>query len=164
MLYTWLVNGFGHNFTGIDLFICNSHANGVLKHPTIICRHTDAKCRFPNVSSGWQNKKQIHQNTNGNKPHSISTPGVYLDHNSLRMMVHYRIAFSILSTALLEKGDYQRAKLVLDRCMEKMPGDTVPYNVGITPLIRGYFAVGDRDTARNMTFEYELILKSELEH
>ena len=40
----------------------------------------------------------------------------------------------------------------------------VPYNPGITPIIQGYFSVGDTATANAMVEKYEQILESELEY
>jgi hypothetical protein len=94
----------------------------------------------------------------------IDTPGIYMDENNLRMTIHYRYAFSVLAGALQEEGKLDSAKAVLDECMQHMPEETVPYNAGITPLIQGYFAVGDTATANAMVEKYEQKLESELEY
>ena len=94
----------------------------------------------------------------------LDTPGIYMDENNLRMTIHYRYAFSVLAGALTDEGDTDRAKEVLDRCMEHMPEDIIPYNAGITPLIQGYFGVGDTATANSMVEKYEQILTSELDY
>jgi hypothetical protein len=94
----------------------------------------------------------------------LDTPGIYMDENNLRMTIHYRYAFSVLAGALTEEGDTDRAKEVLDRCMERMPEDIIPYNAGITPIIQGYFGVGDTATANYMVEKYEEQLTSELDY
>jgi hypothetical protein len=94
----------------------------------------------------------------------LDNPGIYLDENNLRMTIHYRYAFSVLAGALTEEGDTGRAREVLDRCMERMPEDNIPYNAGITPVIQGYFGVGDTATAMAMVEKYEEQLESELEY
>ena len=48
---------------------------------------------------------------------------------------------------LRDEGRTDSAKAVLDRCMQHMPEENVPYNAGITPIIQGYFSVGDTATA-----------------
>jgi len=94
----------------------------------------------------------------------LDTPGIYMDENNLRMTIHYRYAFSVLAGALTDEGRTEDAKEVLDRCMQRMPEENVPYNAGITPLIQGYFGVGDTATANVMVEKYEEKLESELEY
>jgi hypothetical protein len=45
-----------------------------------------------------------------------------------------------------------------------MPEENVPYNAGITPIIQGYFGVGDTATANVMVEKYEQKLESELDY
>jgi hypothetical protein len=94
----------------------------------------------------------------------IDTPGIYMDENNLRMTIHYRYAFSVLAGALSDEGKLDSAKAVLDQCMQHMPEETVPYNAGMTPMIQGYFTVGDTATAIDMVEKYENKLVSELEY
>jgi len=94
----------------------------------------------------------------------IDTPGIYMDENNLRMTIHYRYAFSVLSGALQDEGKMDSAKAALDECMQHMPEENVPYNAGIIPIIQGYFGVGDTATALAMVDKYEQKLESELEY
>ncbi len=94
----------------------------------------------------------------------LDTPGIYMDENNLRMTIHYRYAFSVLAGALADEGKIDSAKAVLDRCMTKMPEETVPYNAGITPIIQGYFSVNDTATALSLVRKYEENLESELDY
>jgi len=94
----------------------------------------------------------------------LDTPGIYMDENNLRMTIHYRYAFSVLSGALRDEGKLDSAKAVLDECMQHMPEETVPYNAGITPIIQGYFGAGDTATANAMVEKYEQKLESELDY
>jgi hypothetical protein len=70
----------------------------------------------------------------------------------------------VLAGALTDEGKTDSAKMVLDRCMEQMPEDIIPYNPGITPVIQGYFSVGDTATAIEMVEKYEQKLESELDY
>ncbi len=94
----------------------------------------------------------------------IDNPGIYMDENNLRMTIHYRYAFAVLAGALAEEGRLDSAKQVLDECMVHMPEESIPYNAGITPVIQGYFSVGDTATALSMVEKYELRLESELDY
>ena len=94
----------------------------------------------------------------------LDNPDIYMDENNLRMTIHYRYAFSVLAGALTDEGKLDKAKEVLDRCMERMPEENIPYNAGITPIIQGYFGVGDTATANFMVDKYEKKLESELDY
>lgn len=94
----------------------------------------------------------------------LDTPGIYMDENNLRMTIHYRYAFAVLAGALQDEGKTEQAKEVLDRCMERMPEENVPFNAGITPIIQGYFSVGDTATALTMVEKFEQKLESELDY
>jgi len=94
----------------------------------------------------------------------IDTPGIYMDENNLRMTIHYRYAFAVLAGALADEGKMDSAKMVLDECLQRLPEETVPYNAGITPMIQGYFTVGDTATALDLVENYEAKLESELEY
>jgi hypothetical protein len=94
----------------------------------------------------------------------MENPEIYMDENNLRMTIHYRYAFAVLSGALRDEGKLDSAKAVLDECVQHMPEETIPYNAGITPIIQGYFNVGDTATANAMVKKYEQKLESELEY
>jgi hypothetical protein len=94
----------------------------------------------------------------------IDNPEIYMDENNLRMTIHYRYAFAVLAGALAEEGKLDSAKQVLDECMNHMPDESIPYNAGITPVIQGYFSVGDTATALSMVEKYEQKLESELDY
>jgi hypothetical protein len=94
----------------------------------------------------------------------IDKPGIYMDENNLRMTIHYRYAFAVLAGALVDEGRLDSARQVLDECMLRMPEETVPYNAGITPMIQGYFSVGDHAKALEMVEKYEAQLESELDY
>lgn len=70
---------------------------------------------------------------------SIDDPDVYLDENNQRMISNFRYAFAALSNALLEEGKKDSAIQVLDRCMEIMPNERVPFNAAIIPVIQIYY-------------------------
>ncbi|MFO7934536.1 MAG: hypothetical protein R6U78_10685, partial [Bacteroidales bacterium] len=94
----------------------------------------------------------------------IGNPDIYMDENNLRMTIHYRYAFAVLAGALEDQGKIDSAKAVLDTCMERMPEELIPYNAGITPMIQGYFSIGENETALSMVDRYEEILTEELEY
>ncbi len=89
---------------------------------------------------------------------------IYMDENNLRMTIHYRYAFAVLAGALADEGKTDSAKAVLDECLRRMPEEVIPYNAGITPMIQGYFSIGENDTALAMVERFEEILTEELDY
>lgn len=65
----------------------------------------------------------------------IDNPKVYLDENITRMTHTYRMLFSDLVAALIEKGDTARAKKALAYCEKVIPAKTIPHNDYISVLL-----------------------------
>lgn len=83
----------------------------------------------------------------------IENPNVYLDENNLRMCRTFRIMFSQLITALLEQGKTDKALLALDRCMEAIPGNTVPRGGESMAFADAYFDLGHPEKAQKIIDE-----------
>ena len=73
---------------------------------------------------------------------NISDTTVYLDENNLRMTMNIRNNFARLADQLIYEGKVDSALNVLDRCMEIMPPEAVPYNVFALGLAESYYKVG----------------------
>ena len=78
---------------------------------------------------------------------NINDPEVYLDETTLRLASGLRINFARLAGSLIEEGQKSRAVEVLDKAMEIMPHETVPYNYFIIPLIENYYLAGEAEKA-----------------
>jgi hypothetical protein len=76
---------------------------------------------------------------------SISNPKVYLNENSTRIISNYRNIFGRLARALVEEGKNETAVEVLDKCMEVIPHETVPFNFFALSLIEMYYRAGAID-------------------
>ncbi len=70
---------------------------------------------------------------------------IYMDENNRRMCMNLRNNFARLAGALMDQGDKKRAIEVLDRCMEIMPDEVIPYNYFIVPVARQYFRAGETE-------------------
>ncbi len=55
----------------------------------------------------------------------INDPRVYLDENNSRMLMNVKSNFSRLSSQLIEEGNKEKAKIVIDKCYEVMPTELV---------------------------------------
>ena len=78
---------------------------------------------------------------------SISDPKVYINENSTRIVSNYRNIFGRLASALIAENQNEKAIAVLDKCMEIIPHETVPFNFFAIILIEGYYQAGAVDKA-----------------
>ncbi len=103
----------------------------------------------------------------------MNEPDVYLDYYNLRtiQVLRLRNNFTRLANKLIEEGDALRARKVLDRCMDLMPGHKVPYDIFIPPIAEAYYhceakaiadsIVEDHFDRLNEELDYYLSLKPE---
>jgi hypothetical protein len=77
----------------------------------------------------------------------MSTPGVYLDENSLRFASNMRIQMGALASTLVAEGKKDKAIQILDKAMKEMPEETVPYDATIYSICIGYFQAGENKKA-----------------
>lgn len=115
----------------------------------IICRIT------PGVidSTGVNTDVMFDNMVNKYKYGGIENPKVYLDENNLRMCRTFRLMFGDLITALLEKGDNEKALIALDTCMEKIPGNTVPRSGESVIFAEAYYQLGQPEKAQKIIDE-----------
>ncbi len=85
---------------------------------------------------------------------SISNPKVYINENSTRIISNYRNIFGRLAHALVDEGRRDSAVKVLDRCMEVVPHQTVPFNFFTLSLIDGYYRAGDTEQGKKYSRVY----------
>ncbi|MDR1380429.1 MAG: DUF2723 domain-containing protein [Tannerella sp.] len=99
------------------------------------------------------NTKKMYDNImNKFKWGGIDKPGIYLEENTMRMCKSYRqLLFADLAEALMKEGKPDSAKNVLDRCVEVMPEENVPFDFSIYPIARLYFSLGEVDKAKFIT-------------
>tara|TARA_B100000161_G_scaffold244640_1_gene199053 strand:+ start:460 stop:3477 length:3018 start_codon:yes stop_codon:yes gene_type:complete len=81
---------------------------------------------------------------------NMQDPSIYLDETNMRMTMNFRNNFSRLSDALIEKEEFEKAEVVLDKCVEIMPHEAIPYNYFNLPLAEGYYRIGKIEKAREV--------------
>ena len=80
---------------------------------------------------------------------NMEVEGVYIGEQIRRMCTNYRDNFARVARKLIEEGKKDKAKEVLDRCMELMPKHKVPYNFFTTYIADAYFKLGDQKKQEN---------------
>ncbi len=76
---------------------------------------------------------------------------IYMDENNLRMTNNMRLQFSNLADALITEGKNEKAKEVLDRCMQVMPEKNIPYGRIMLSISDGYYKIGDFESANKIS-------------
>ncbi|MFQ3579900.1 MAG: DMT family transporter, partial [Bacteroidales bacterium] len=76
----------------------------------------------------------------------LNDPRTNLDEGNIRMATNFRNLFSRLANALINEGKKDSAKVVLDRCLEVMPNNKIPYNYFNIGIAEGYYKI--QDTAK----------------
>ena len=78
--------------------------------------------------------------------------GVDIDYNHKRtiIVVKARLNYARLAKALSVEGKNEKALQVLDRCMEELPLDKIPYDPYMPDIIESYFAAGNFEKAAAM--------------
>ena len=82
---------------------------------------------------------------------------MYMDENNKRMCMNFRNNFSRLAEEFHRLGQPEKAKKVLDRCLEVMPEKVVEYNYFMIAIAESYYKLKDYQTGNT-------ILKSVIKH
>ncbi|MEO6302643.1 MAG: DUF2723 domain-containing protein [Bacteroidia bacterium] len=77
--------------------------------------------------------------------------GVNLDENCLRSASFLRMNMGVLAAALINKGETKKAKEILDKCLQKMPDENVPFDMSIYNICAGYFQLGETGKANKLS-------------
>lgn len=83
----------------------------------------------------------------------IENPKVYLDENNLSMCYTFRYMFTRLINALIEKDEKEKALIALDRCVEVLPGNTIPRRGESIALAEAYYMLDQPEKAQKIIDE-----------
>jgi len=92
----------------------------------------------------------------------VTDSSVYLDENNLRMLANMRNNFGRLAEKLISLGKKDSAKVVLDRCMEILPHNRVPFDYFMLPVIQNYYRLGYTETANKLVVQLSDVIAEEL--
>ncbi|HRG59610.1 MAG TPA: DUF2723 domain-containing protein [Bacteroidia bacterium] len=94
----------------------------------------------------------------------MSTDGVYMDENNLRMTMNLRNNFARLAEALLAEGKTEQAKKALEKCMKEMPRKNIPYNYFMLPIAEVYYKLGMNKEANELLKDIANIYEEDLNY
>ncbi len=95
---------------------------------------------------------------------NIEDPNVYLDENNLRMLSNFRNSFARLADALIVEGKNDSAKVVLDKCMDLMPHERVPFNYFMLQITEAYYKINEIEKANEITKQLSEVAQDELDY
>ncbi len=85
---------------------------------------------------------------------NMEKPSVYLDETNRRLAFTYRSSIGLLAQSLIEEGKQQKAKKVLDLCMEKIPYQIYENNSFMLSMIKSYYQIGDNKKADELLKQF----------
>jgi tetratricopeptide (TPR) repeat protein len=92
----------------------------------------------------------------------MEKPGVNMDENSSRMTSNLRMQMSILANALINEGKKSKAEKVLDKSLEVMPDENIPFDATVFTMVGAYYDLGKKEKANKLAkklfdiFEHDL--------
>ncbi len=78
---------------------------------------------------------------------------LWMDENNLRFVTNIRFTFSRLANELIKKGDFERAEMALDRCVEVAVNSNTSFNPTMSPLIEAYYKIGQYEKGNDLAMK-----------
>lgn len=95
---------------------------------------------------------------------NMNSPDVYIDENNQRMMMNIRNNFNRLAETLVSEGKKDSAIKVLDRSMELIPNEVVPYNYFSLQLAEIFMSAGEMEKGTEVITAIFNSYKDEMEY
>jgi hypothetical protein len=76
--------------------------------------------------------------------------GVNLDENCIRMTGNLRMQMGVLAGALINEGKDKKAKAILDKCLQVMPDENIPYDATIFTICAAYYQLHENKIANDL--------------
>ncbi|WP_025741025.1 glycosyltransferase family 117 protein [Aquimarina pacifica] len=77
-------------------------------------------------------------------------PNIYHDPETRKNAITYRSNLARLVEALIEEGEEDKAKEILDLAMDKMPIEYYEFYTLVEPYVSGYYQIGEKQKAREL--------------
>jgi len=150
-----------------DLMVLEMLANNDWTRPIYICRTVGSEY-YPNIGEYLQSEgmaqrfipvkkkggvlteKMFDNVMNKYRYENMNNPKVYLDETNRRTASTYRQLFASLARQLWVEQQPEKAKQVLDRCIELVPEHLLPFDYSMLQIIDTYFRINDSVSADNI--------------
>ena len=77
---------------------------------------------------------------------------IYMDENNLRFVTNLRLSFTRLAEALIQKGEKDRAKIVLDKCWDISINENMPFDIPVLRMADLYYQLEEWDRANLLVY------------
>ena len=121
-------------------------------------RNRDQQAGFVNTEAMYHNVMNEFQW--GNLP----TEELYIGSVLERQCMNFRNVFARLARALISEGKTDKAIEVLDRAIEVMPEENVPYDIFMLPLAEMYYQAGSPEKGGTLAERLAWLYEDELEY
>jgi hypothetical protein len=120
--------------------------NDYLKLEGLVYRLTSTKKDITDDELGSVNSSIMYSNLMT----KFDFSGFKINSNKNLFSIVYRIPFCRLAETLLNENKADSAKLVLDKCIEIMPNETIYYDLYTIPLIENYYKLQEFEKANKI--------------
>ena len=104
--------------------------------------------RNPSPRKDFVNADEMYENVMNNFYfRELDNPKAYYNQDYRNFVQNHRSSLNTLATALLDKGDKERARKVLLKNLEVMPDKSISYDLTNSTMVDLLFEVGENDTA-----------------
>jgi hypothetical protein len=123
------------------------------------------KASSPDGQTGYVNTDVMYDNLmNKFQYGNLHKDGIYANDDIRRMVMNFRNNFARLAAALQAKGETERAREVLARCLEVFPHKNVPYNYFMVPVVEMMYRTDMDEKAKEVTTVLHNDMKAELDY
>ncbi|WP_159521552.1 protein O-mannosyl-transferase family [Sunxiuqinia indica] len=128
-------------------------------------RFTPVKSKQDGIYFGRVNTDKMYEHMMKDfKWGNMNDPDVYIDENNQRMMMNIRNNFNRLAESLIEENKTDSAINVLNRSMELIPSEVVPYNYFSLKLAENYMAAGALEKGQEVMRDIFNSYKEEMDY
>ena len=91
----------------------------------------------------------------------VEKKSIYMDENNLRMTMNLRSSFSRLASELISREEKAKAIKVLDKLMQVLPENNVPYDYLMIGVADNYYKAGNTQQGDKILLRYADIIEKE---
>lgn len=113
---------------------------------------------------GRINSKILYQNIKSFKWGNFKDPKIHYDETATQNIVIYRSSVARATKDLIQKGEKNKAKELLDLVEREIPVKLYPLNTSICSLAYAYFLLGENKKAEQIANEYKKNIFEELDY
>ncbi|MFP4503170.1 MAG: DUF2723 domain-containing protein [Cyclobacteriaceae bacterium] len=108
----------------------------------------------PNPANELVNTEVMYTNMMDNFYYrELNNPDVYYNDDYRQFALNHRSSFNTLARALIDQGDMDRARNVLNRSLEEIPDITIPYDYVSSQMVPLLFQVDEAEKAKDIAIK-----------